>query len=41
MSLKETLPTISEHLPIITKVEIKTKSLGIKDIKQLCTKPIK
>ncbi len=29
MSLKETLPTIGEHLPIITKVEIKTKSLSI------------
>lgn len=38
MSLVETLPTIGEHLPIITKVEIKTKSLGIK---QLGTKPIK
>ena len=41
MSLKETLPTIGEHLPIITKVEIKTKSLSIKGIKQLGTKPIK
>ena len=30
MSLKETLPTIGEHLPIITKVEIKTKSFDIK-----------
>jgi len=38
MSLKETLPTIGEHLPIITKVEIKTKPFIIK---QLGTKPIK
>lgn len=27
MSLIETLPTIGEHLPIITKVVIRTKSV--------------
>lgn len=27
MSLNETLPTIGEHLPIITKVIIKTKPI--------------